>query len=109
MLICVDLIFSIQLKAKCNRSLSGNPRTSVGMKENECQGCLFPSSWKVCPCGVEAPPNPCKQTERRMAELSLVKTESLLSPKYLNGVWSGESEVDHALIYDFIFVSQSSI
>ncbi len=62
--VCVDLIFSFQLKAKCYRSRLGNPRRSAGMKENECQRCLFPNSWRVSPCGVEAPTNPQEQRER---------------------------------------------
>lgn len=62
--ICVDLIISFQLKAECYRSLLGNPTRSAGMKENECQGCLFPNSWRVCPCGAVAPTIPQGGRER---------------------------------------------
>lgn len=62
--ICVDHIFTFRLKAKCYHILLGNPKRSAGMKENECQGCLFSDSWRVSPCGAEAPASPQGQRER---------------------------------------------
>lgn len=37
------------------------------MKKNECQGCLFPNSLRVCPCGPEAPTSLKAQSENMRA------------------------------------------
>lgn len=67
--ICVDLISSFQLKAKCNRSLLGNPRRSAGMRGNECQGCLFPNSWRVSVLqGLTLQPVPRNRRKNRATE-----------------------------------------
>ena len=63
--ICVDLIFSSQLKAKCYQSLLSNARRSAGMKENECQGCLFPNRESVGMKLQPIPWNRVRETERQ--------------------------------------------